>query len=80
MVADKIFCVHSGIGSTLRSIEEIDNIQRPLVINYDGVTNEHKIVMDLLWSDPVLNESDADTRVRFFLFFLTSIRSTKTET
>jgi protein phosphatase len=72
VVADKIFCVHSGIGSTLRSIDEIDMIQRPLVINYDGVTNEHKIVMDLLWSDPVLNENDADTRVNLLFSTITS--------
>jgi protein phosphatase len=63
VVANKIFCVHSGIGATLRSIEEIEMIQRPLTINYEGVTSEHKIVMDLLWSDPVLNESENDTRV-----------------
>lgn len=76
VVARKIFCVHSGIGSTVRSIDEIAMIQRPLVINYDGVTKEQKIVMDLLWSDPVLNEGDNNTRVSLLL----TPRSTKTET
>jgi protein phosphatase len=67
IVTGKIFCVHSGIGSTLRTIEEIRQIKRPLEINYDGSTKEQKIVLDLLWSDPVLNDSEQTNRV-FFIF------------
>jgi protein phosphatase len=65
VVTGKIFCVHSGIGSTLRTIEEIKQIKRPLEINYDGSTKEQKIVLDLLWSDPVLNDSEQTNRVVF---------------
>jgi protein phosphatase len=32
---EKILCVHGGIGSTLRSIEEIELIPRPLEIIHD---------------------------------------------
>ena len=67
IVTGKIFCVHSGIGSTLRTIEEIRQIKRPLEINYDGSTKEQKILLDLLWSDPVLNDSEQTNRV-FFIF------------
>lgn len=63
VVTGKIFCVHSGIGSTLRTIEEIKQIKRPLEINYDGSTKEQKIVLDLLWSDPVLNDSEQTNRI-----------------
>lgn len=65
VITGKIFCVHSGIGSTLRTIEEIKQIKRPLEINYDGSTKEQKIVLDLLWSDPVLNDSEQTNRVVF---------------
>ena len=63
VVANKIFCVHSGIGGTLKSIDEIKSIKRPLEINYDGSTKEQKIVLDLLWSDPVLNDSENSNRI-----------------
>ena len=35
---DKILCIHGFIGSTLRSIEEIDVILRPLEITHDPKT------------------------------------------
>lgn len=63
VVAGAIFCVHSGIGSTMNSIDEISQIKRPLSINYEGSTTQQKIILDLLWSDPVQNESEKDTRV-----------------
>lgn len=59
----KVFCVSSGIGSTVGTIEEINKIKRPLVINYESQTKESKIVLDLLWSDPVLSNAQGDTRV-----------------
>ena len=30
VIEDKIFCVHGGIGTTIRTIDEIELIQRPL--------------------------------------------------
>jgi protein phosphatase len=38
--------VHGGIGPTLRTVEELDEIQRPIV------RFEPKILEDLMWSDP----------------------------
>lgn len=52
LVDDSILCVHSGIGTTLASIEEIAAIQRPLKISHDPSNKTEKIVYDLLWSDP----------------------------
>lgn len=53
VVEDKILCVHGGIGQTIRSINDIDIISRPLEIIHDPKLQEHKIPIDLLWSDPV---------------------------
>ena len=63
IISNKIFCVSSGIGSTLSSLDEISKIKRPLTINYESNTKEHKIVIDMLWSDPVINSNQSDTRV-----------------
>jgi protein phosphatase len=63
-ISNKIFCVSSGIGSTIQYLDEINKVKRPLQINYEGTSKENKIVMDLLWSDPVTNETQAETRVR----------------
>lgn len=61
-ISNKIFCVSSGIGQNVSTISEISKIKRPLVINNDMQTREGKIVMDLLWSDPVLS-GPQNTRV-----------------
>lgn len=57
IVEDRILCVHGGIGQTIRSIDEIEVISRPLEIIHEPKMFEHKITLDLLWSDPVLNEN-----------------------
>jgi len=38
LVEDKIFCIHGGIGSSIRTVEEIELIQRPLEICHDPKT------------------------------------------
>lgn len=63
----EILCVHGGIGVTLNKLEEIDELKRPLDVNYKfqlkinfrPVTNQHKILLDLLWSDPPYTDEDA---------------------
>ncbi len=51
IVAEKIFCIHGGLSPKLESIEQIEQIQRPLIVDNRGM------VIDFLWSDP-----DADVR------------------
>lgn len=63
IIDDKIFCVHSGIGTTLKTISEIEKLRKPFVINFDDSSKDQKIVSELLWSDPVLNISDFDNKV-----------------
>merc|ERR1719330_1457721 len=43
---DKIFCVHGGLSPDLRSIEQIQAIQRPTDIPDGG------LLCDFLWADP----------------------------
>ncbi|CAD8102091.1 unnamed protein product [Paramecium primaurelia] len=60
VIEDKIFCVHGGIGQTMRTIDEIELIQKPLEIVHDPKTYQQKIALELLWSDPCLQEEELD--------------------
>lgn len=54
VVGGKIFCVSSGIGNTVTSVDEIARLERPITINYDSQQRDAKIVAELLMSDPVV--------------------------
>ncbi len=64
IIDKKIFCVHSGIGTSLRTIDEIERLKKPFVLNHSDQSNrEQRLVLDLLWSDPVLDVNDFDNKV-----------------
>ncbi|KAG0176491.1 protein phosphatase Z [Apophysomyces sp. BC1021] len=46
LVAGKIFCVHGGLSPSMKSMDDIRAIQRPIDVPDYGLLN------DLLWSDP----------------------------
>ena len=46
LIENKIFCVHSGIGENVKSLDDIMSIKKPYTV-YDN-----PIVLDLLWSMP----------------------------
>lgn len=52
LIEDNIFCVHGGIGQTMKSIYELDKIDKPIRINYEPKSRSDKIIYELLWSDP----------------------------
>ncbi|CAK79408.1 unnamed protein product (macronuclear) [Paramecium tetraurelia] len=58
VIEDKILCVHGGIGQTMRTVDEIELIQRPLEIVHDPKT----IALELLWSDPCLSEEELENQ------------------
>ena len=62
VVDEKIFCVHGGIGTILKKIEDVDNIPKPFDLNYEAVNTSYQqqIAYDLLWSDPVSSETIND--------------------
>jgi len=51
-IENKIVCMHGGIGKSIESIADIESIQRPVSMETGG-----PILMDLLWSDPTMNDS-----------------------
>ena len=46
IIDEKIFCCHGGLSPDLKSIEDINSIERPTKIPEQG------LLCDLLWSDP----------------------------
>ena len=51
-IENKIVCMHGGIGKSIDSIADIESIERPVSMDTGG-----PILMDLLWSDPTMNDS-----------------------
>ena len=42
----------AGIGRSIETVQQIDDLQRPLAMEEGGV-----LLMDLLWSDPTTNDA-----------------------
>lgn len=58
VVEDSILCVHGGIGAHVRTLEDIASIQRPVQVQQEVDTQQQKVVLDLLWSDPTDNDGE----------------------
>ena len=58
LIDDKILCLHGGIGATVENIQQIESIQRPLRVIHEVQTEEERLVVDILWSDPTDNDSE----------------------
>ncbi|CAL6334622.1 unnamed protein product [Bathycoccus prasinos] len=52
VIEDKVCCMHGGIGPSIETIEQIDQLERPCSMESGGLE-----LMDLLWSDPTENDS-----------------------
>lgn len=55
---NKVLCLHGGIGSSVNKLEDIEKIKRPLEVTLNVTNAEQQIVVDLLWSDPMLSDDD----------------------
>jgi serine/threonine-protein phosphatase PP1 catalytic subunit len=45
-IGERIFCVHGGLSEELKSLKDIERLQRPLDIPQQG------LLVDMLWADP----------------------------
>ena len=51
LVDNNILMVHGGIGSSINTLDDIENIKRPVSVEYN-VTNKSQLqIIDLLWSE-----------------------------
>ena len=51
LIDDSILCIHGGIGSRVNSIIDIENIKRPVKVNFNVSNKEEQIILDLLYSE-----------------------------
>ena len=58
VIEQKILCLHGGIGSTVHTIEQIEQIPRPLEVIHEVSSAEQQLVVDILWSDPTDNDQE----------------------
>ena len=58
IIEDKILCLHGGISQSLKTIEDLEVINKPITINHMIQTQEQQALLDLLWADPCDNERD----------------------
>ena len=65
VIDDKIVCIHGGIGSTLNTLDQIEQIQRPLEVIHEVSTAEQQLVVDILWSDPTDSDQDLGIQPNF---------------
>ena len=58
VIDDSILCLHGGIGATLKKVEQISKLTRPLDVVHDVETDKQRLVVDILWSDPTDNDQE----------------------
>ena len=58
IIDETILCIHGGIGSSLKKIEQIETIERPLEVVHEVNTALEKLVVDILWSDPTDHDGE----------------------
>ena len=51
LVDNNILLIHGGIGSSINSLEDIENIKRPVCVEHNATTTSQLNIIDLLWSE-----------------------------
>jgi protein phosphatase len=62
VIDNAILCIHGGIGSSVKRLDQIASIQRPIEVIHEVQTPFEKLVVDVLWSDPT--DHDGETGVQ----------------
>eukprot|EP00929_Paragymnodinium_shiwhaense_P016535 TRINITY_DN12494_c0_g1_i8.p1 TRINITY_DN12494_c0_g1~~TRINITY_DN12494_c0_g1_i8.p1 ORF type:complete len:189 (-),score=24.99 TRINITY_DN12494_c0_g1_i8:284-850(-) len=57
IIEDRIICLHGGIGGTIDTVDDLNNIPRPYAIPQTPKTAQEQLVTDVMWSDPTDNDS-----------------------
>ena len=51
LVDNNILMVHGGIGSSINTLDDIDNIKRPVSVEHNVTNKDELHIIDLLWSE-----------------------------
>jgi len=58
VIEDRILCLHGGIGSTLKTISDLEKLQRPVQVVHEVENIFQQLLIDVLWSDPTDNDQE----------------------
>jgi protein phosphatase len=58
VIDSTILCIHGGIGSSVKRLDQIANLQRPIEVIHEVQTALEKLVVDILWSDPTDHDGE----------------------
>lgn len=62
IIEDKVICLHGGIGSSLKTVSQIEALSRPLEVVHEVSNDLQQLIVDILWSDPT--DSDLETGIQ----------------
>ena len=51
LVDNNILLIHGGIGSSIHTLDDIENIKRPLTVEHNVTSTSQLNIIDLLWSE-----------------------------
>ena len=51
LVDNNILMVHGGIGSSINTLDDIENIKRPITVEHNVTNKDQLHIIDLLWSE-----------------------------
>ena len=58
VIEDRILCLHGGIGSTLKSVSDLERLPRPIQVVHEVENIQQQMLIDVLWSDPTNNDQE----------------------
>eukprot|EP00921_Rhytidocystis_pertsovi_P023736 GHVQ01038078.1.p1 GENE.GHVQ01038078.1~~GHVQ01038078.1.p1 ORF type:complete len:377 (+),score=52.18 GHVQ01038078.1:172-1302(+) len=57
VIEQKILCIHGGVGGSIMTVAQLEEMQRPLKVSQVPTCEYEQRVTDLLWSDPTDSDS-----------------------
>jgi protein phosphatase len=58
IIQDEIICLHGGIGASLDTVKDIEELVRPLEVIHEVSNSVEQKLVDILWSDPTDNDEE----------------------
>lgn len=51
LIDNNVLCLHGGIGISIKTLSDIENIQRPIKVKHNVESIEDQKIIDILWSE-----------------------------
>lgn len=57
LIDNDILCLHGGLGQSVKDLQVIEELKRPITVVHEANTKIEQLIMDILWSDPTETDS-----------------------